>query len=107
MFDYDNAVLSLVDYLKIDAYSIECHFRCKETDKEVVSEVAFEPYDGAIVITYKDILLHPFDSYKRYYHTPITIYSHENHETIVKKAFEKVADYFEYNSEKQQYVCKH
>lgn len=102
----DEKILCLLDYVKIDSVSIECHFKCKETNKEIISEVAFEPYDGKIEITWKDILLHPIESYNRYYHTPIVIYSHDTHETIILKAFKKVANQFMWNAEKMQYVCR-
>ncbi|WP_226962183.1 hypothetical protein [Sulfurimonas marina] len=98
-------ILLLLDYVKIDSASIVCHFKCKESNKEVISELAFEPYDGKIEITWKEMLLHPIESYNRYYHTPIVIYSHDTHETIVLKAFQKVANRFKWNSEKKQYVC--
>lgn len=99
-------VLQLIEYVKIDSFSVECHFRCKESNKEVVSSVAFEPYDGKIEITWKDILLHPIESYNRYYHTPITIYGDNTHEAIVLKAFEKVANHFRWHPEKNEYICK-
>lgn len=99
-------VISLVEYVKIDTFNIECHFKCQETKQEVVSSVAFEPYDGKIELTWKDILLHPIKSYNRYYHTPIVIYGNDNHEAIVLKAFQKVANHFQWNGEKKQYICK-
>lgn len=102
----EDKILMLLDYIKIDTASIECHFKCRKTNKEVIAELPFEPYDGAIVITWKDILFHPVESYNRYYHTPIVIYSHDTHETIILKAFKKVANKFIWNSELQQYICR-
>jgi len=99
-------VLKLIKYVKIDRFSVECHFRCQESGQEVVSHVAFEPYDGKIELSWRDIVLHPIESYNRYYHTPITIYGNDTDETIVAKAFEKVAQHFVWNNEKQEYVCK-
>ena len=103
---FHDKVLSLVEYIKIDSFSVECHFRCKESNKEVVSAVAFEPYEGRIELSWKDVVFHPIRSYQRYYHTPIVIYGSDNHKTIVIKAFQKVAQHFHYNIEKKQYVCK-
>ena len=97
-------VLSLIEYVKIDTFSITCYFKCQETNRRVVSIVAFEPYDGKIELTWKDMLLHPIKSYNRYYHTPITIYGNGTDETIVVKAFEKVADKFRWSDTKQSYI---
>lgn len=101
---YDQ-IISLLDYVKIDKTSIICHFKCKESNKEVISELSFEPYEGKIEITFKDLLLHPIESYKRYYHTPIVIYTNTTDKTIVLKAFKKVAHKFSWNSEAKQYIC--
>lgn len=68
---------NLLEYVKVDSFSIVCHFKCKETNKRVISTVAFEPYEGKIAFTWQDILFHPIKSYNRYYHTPITIYANE------------------------------
>jgi hypothetical protein len=100
---YHKNILSLLDYVKIDRFSVVCHFKCKETDRSIVSKVPFEPYEGEIIITWKDMLLHPLKSYQRYYHTPITIYAIDSHETIVLKAFEKVSAHFRWNVELQRY----
>lgn len=100
---YHKNILSLLDYVKIDRFSVVCHFKCKETDRSIVSKVPFEPYEGEIIITWKDMLLHPFKSYQRYYHTPITIYAIDSHETIVLKAFEKVSNHFKWNTREQKY----
>ena len=97
-------VTSLLEYVKIDRFYIICHFRCKVTNKTVTSTVPFEPYDGKIEISFADIILHPIKSYNRYYHTPITIYNSETHDTIVVKAFNKVKKYFKWNSSYNSYV---
>ena len=96
-------IISLLDYVKIDRFSVICHFKCKETDRSIVSKVPFEPYEGKIVITWKEILIHPLKSYNRYHHTPITIYGNDTHETIVLKAFEKVSNHFRWNNDEQKY----
>ncbi|MFT7860569.1 MAG: hypothetical protein ABXS93_06505 [Sulfurimonas sp.] len=98
-------ITPLVEYIHIDTVSIVCHFKCRESNKEVISQLAFEPYDGKIEISWKDMLLHPIDSYNKYYHTPIVIYAHDTHDTIIEKAFKKVANHFYWSSEKQQYIC--
>ncbi|MDQ7043039.1 MAG: hypothetical protein Q9M34_05845 [Sulfurimonas sp.] len=98
-------VISLLEYIKIDSFNIVCHFKCKETNKRVISTLAFEPYDGKIEFTWRDLLLHPFMSYNRYYHTPITIYSDETTETIVLKAFKKVSNNFKWNENTNSYIC--
>jgi hypothetical protein len=97
-------IRALVEYVKIDSFSVVCHFRCKETNKSIVSKVSFEPYDGKIEITWKDILLHPIKSYNRYFHTPITIYSKDTDETIVNKAFKKIANHFRWSEDKKKYI---
>jgi len=96
-------ILSLLEYVKIDRFYVVCHFKCRDTQKSVVSEVPFEPYNGEIIITWSDMLFHPFRSYHRYYHTPITIYGNDSHETIVLKAFEKVSNHFKWNEIEQKY----
>ncbi|MDF1877672.1 hypothetical protein JHD47_07545 [Sulfurimonas sp. SAG-AH-194-L11] len=98
-------IITLVEYVKIDSFSIVCHFKCKETNKRVISTLAFEPYDGKIVLTWIDLLLHPIESYKHYYHTPITIYSNDMNETIVLKAFKKVSNHFRWNQDTNSYIC--
>ena len=97
-------VISLLDYIKIDSFSVICHFKCQETNKSIVSSVPFEPYEGKIEFTWQNLVLHPIKSYNRYYHTPITIYGNDTHETIVLKAFQKVANKFRWNSEKNSYI---
>ena len=97
-------VISLLDFVKIDRFYVVCHFKCKTSHKSVISTVPFEPFEGRIEITWKDILLHPIDSYNRYYHTPITIYGKDCHETIVLKAFKRVAKNFRWNEKTQEYV---
>ena len=97
-------IISLLSHVKIDRFYVVCHFKCQTTGKVIVSTVPFEPYDGKIIITFKDVLLHPIESYKRYYHTPITIYGNNCKDTVVLKAFEKVSEYFRWNDEKQIYI---
>ncbi|MEA2072575.1 MAG: hypothetical protein U9O86_03240 [Campylobacterota bacterium] len=97
-------VVSLLEYVKIDSFSVICYFKCKETNKSIISSVPFEPYEGSMEFTWKDLLFHPFKSYERYYHTPITIYSEDVHETIVLKAFLKVSNSFKWSKEKNSYI---
>jgi len=97
-------IISLLEYVKIDRFSVICHFKCQESDKSIVSSVPFEPYEGKIEITWKEMFFHPIKSYNRYYHTPIVIYGNDTHETIVLKAFKKVAKHFRWNDKKQMYV---
>lgn len=97
-------VISLLEYVKIDSFSVVCHFKCKQTNKSIVSSVPFEPYEGKMEFTWKDILFSPFKSYHRYYHTPIVIYGDDTHETIVLKAFKKVSSHFQWNREKNSYT---
>lgn len=97
-------IVSLLESVRVDEFYVVCHFKCKVKDKIVVSTVPFEPYDGKIEITLKDALLHPIESYNRYYHTPITIYGDGCNETIVLKAFEKVSEYFKWDKKEQKYI---
>ena len=97
-------ITSLLEYVAIDRFYVVCYFRCKVTNKTIISTVAFEPFDGKIEISWQDILLHPIKSYNRYYHTPITIYNHDSRDTIVLKAFEKVVKYFEWSDSYNTYV---
>lgn len=76
-----------------------CHFKYKTTNRSIVSSVPFEPYEGKIEFSWQELLLHPFKSYNRYYHTPIVIYGNDTHETIVLKAFKKVSSHFQFNRE--------
>jgi len=99
-------VITLLDSLEMDRFNVVCYFRCDVTNKMVVSRVPFEPYEGKIEFSLKDILLHPFRSYNRYYHTPITIYDGDCHKTIVVKAFEKVARHFVWNKQQKRYICQ-
>jgi hypothetical protein len=94
----------LVDFVKMDRFSVVYHFKCKVTNKSVMSSVPFEPFEGKIEITWQDILFHPIASYNRYYHTPITIYAKDNHNTILLKAFKKVSSKFKWSTEYNQYV---
>jgi hypothetical protein len=98
-------IMQLLEYVKVDASRVVCHFKCLESDRTIVSVVPFEPYSGKIVLSLKDILLHPIQSYNRYYHTPIVIYGDEINETIVYKAFEQVYDHFIWNEKEQRFLC--
>jgi len=98
-------IMSLLEYVKVDRFSVVCHFKCKQTNRTVVSAVPFEPYEGKIEFTWQEILFHPIRSYNRYYHTPIAIYANEIENTIVLKAFQKVSNHFRYNSETESYTC--
>lgn len=104
MIKNKNKIIPLLDFIKVDKFYVVCHFKCRVRNKTVISTVPFEPYDGKIELTWKDILFHPIKSYNRYYHTPIKIYGGDCHETIVLKAFEKVSKYFDWNSEQQRYI---
>jgi len=97
-------IVSLIDFVKIDRFYIVYHFKCKVTHKSIISSVPFEPYDGKIEISWQDMLLHPIDSYNKYYHTPITIYGEENEETIVLKAFKKVSKHFRWSQKDECYI---
>lgn len=97
-------VVPLLEYISVDTQSVICYFRCTVTNKTVASVVPFEPFEGKIVITFKDMLLHPVKSYNRYYHTPITIYGNNTHDTLVVKAFKKVSRHFVWNTQKQIYI---
>jgi len=98
-------IFSILEYIDINESTVICHFKCQETHKSIVSIVPFEPYDGKIILTFKDILLHPIKSYNRYYHTPIMIYGNQVENTIVSKAFQKVSSSFSWNQQKQKYIC--
>jgi hypothetical protein len=102
----NESILSILEYINIDDSTVVCHFKCQETNKSIVSIVPFEPYDGKIILTLKDILLHPIKSYNRYYHTPIMIYGNQAENTIVLKAFQQVSGSFSWNKQKQKYICK-
>ena len=79
----DDNITSLLEYIKVDKFYISCHFRCRVTNKIVISTVPFEPYEGKIELSWQDIVFHPIQSWDKYYHTPITIYNSENEDTIV------------------------
>ena len=100
----DEEVNALIDYVEIDKFYVSCHFKCKVKGKSVVSTVPFEPYEGKMEFTWQDILLHPIESYNRYYHTPITIYGNDTHHTIVIKAFKKVSNYFIWSQKYNSYI---
>lgn len=104
MLSHQKDILSLIEFVKIDRFYVSCHFKCNVKGKVVVSTVPFEPYDGKIEIGALDILIHPIRSYNRYYHTPITIYGTDCHDTIVLKAFKKVSNYFVWNSAQNRYI---
>ncbi|WP_324172877.1 hypothetical protein [Sulfurimonas sp.] len=97
-------VTPLLEFIKIDRFYVVCHFRCKITNKTIISTVPFEPYDGKIEISWQEILMHPIDTYNRYYHTSITIYDNNSHDTIVIKAFEKILKYFEWSNSYNSYI---
>ena len=97
-------ITDLVDFVTIDKQYISCHFKCKVKDKTVVSTVNFEPYDGKIEISVFDMIVHPIESYNRYYHTPITIFGEDHQKTIVLKAFKKVSNYFVWNQQENRYI---
>jgi hypothetical protein len=101
----DKDILELLDHVTIDSNTVTCYFKCSQTNKSVISVVPFEPYDGKIELSYKDILFHPIQSYNKYYHTPIVIYGNENEKTIVYKAFKKVSNKFKWNSQNNKYIC--
>lgn len=95
----------LLHHVKIDQFYVVCYFRCKVKNKTVISKIPFEPYNGKIEFTWKDILFHPIRSYNIYYHTPIKIYDYSKYdETLVQKAFNKVSKYFRWDSKLQNYV---
>jgi len=98
------SIAPLLESVKVDEFYVVCHFRCKIKDKIVVSTVPFEPYTGKIEFSWQDIVFHPMKSYNRYHHTPITIYGNNCDETIVLKAFEKVAEYFKWDNKEQRYI---
>jgi hypothetical protein len=99
-------IVSLLEFVKVDKKSVICHFKCKVKNKTIISTVPFEPYDGKIIITFYDLIRHPLESYDRYYHTPITIYSNDCYETIVLKAFKQVSNKFDWNHEEQKYIYR-
>ena len=99
-------ILPLLEFVRIDKYYIVCHFKCKVTNKTIISSVVFEPYEGKIELTWQDMIFSPIRSYNRYYHTPITIYGNSCHETIVLKAFMNVAQKFRWDSKEEKYIIK-
>ena len=98
-------IIALLDHITITSSTVTCHFKCSKTNENIISIVPFEPYDGKIKLSFKDILLHPIKSYNRYYHTPIIIYANNNENTIVIKAFKKVSHKFKWNPQQNQYIC--
>ena len=101
---HDEKISSLLEYVKIDKFYVSCHFRCRVTNKIVISTVPFEPYEGKIELSLKDIVFHPIQSWDIYHHTPITIYNSNCEDTIVKKAFKKVSKYFRWDADTQNYI---
>ncbi len=97
-------IIPLLEFIKIDKSHVSCHFRCTTKNKIVISTVPFEPYHGAIIITWHELFLHPLESYNRYYHTPITIYGNDSDETILIKAFQNVANKFIWNYREKKYI---
>ena len=73
-------------------------------NKTIVSTVPFEPYNGKVCLTWKDVVFHPIASYNLYFHTPVTIFNAECHETIVLKAFQEVSNYFTWNQKENRYI---
>ena len=106
MFIKHEKVIPLLDFVRIDKYYVVCHFKCKVKNKTIISSVLFEPYDGKIELTWLDIIFSPIKSYNRYYHTPITIYGNDTHETIVLKAFMNVYQNFRWDAHEQKYIIK-
>ena len=101
---HKEAILALVDRVEIDRHYVHCHFKCSIKQKTVVSTVPLEPFNGKVVLTYKEILLHPIQSYNRYFHTPIFIYGNDCDQTLVLKAFKSVANSFVWNQQEQKYI---
>ncbi len=97
-------IIGLLDFVRIDRFYVSCHFKCSVKNKTIISIVPFEPYDGKIEITLKQMLRNPIESYNRYYHTPITIYGNDCHETIVLKAFKKVSNHFIWNQKEEKFI---
>ena len=100
----DKCIISLLEYVKIDKNYVSCHFRCNVTNKAVVSIVPFEPYEGKIEFSWKDIIFHPIKSWNKYHHTPITIFDSSCESTIVIKAFQKVSKYFRWDDKTKNYI---
>ncbi|MBU0632777.1 hypothetical protein KKA17_09025 [bacterium] len=90
-------ILGHLERVHVDKHNVYCYFTCKDEsnrERHILSTLPFEPYEGKMVFTYKDVLLHPFKTWDRYYHTPITIYSYENQKSIVEKAFSLIENKF-------------
>lgn len=100
----DKNIIMLLDFVKIDKFYVTCHFKCKVKNRTIVSTVPFEPYEGKMEFTWKEIVFHPIISYNRYYHTPIMIYGNDCENTIVLKAFKNVSNYFKWNEKEQKYI---
>ena len=100
----DKKIRDLLEHISITSSTVTCYFKCAQTNKSIISIVPFEPYEGKIKFSYKDILLHPIRSYNKYYHTPIVIYTYDNEHTLLLKAFEKISTKFQWNEETSQYI---
>ena len=106
IFGREKKILELLESVKIDKKNIICHFQCPKSKKIITAILPFEPYEGKIVLSWKDILFHPLKSYNRYYHTPIIIYGSGYQKTIVIKAFKEVQDVFEWDETNKEYRCR-
>ena len=106
VLEHKEQILDLLEHVKVDQWYVICYFRCRVTYKSVIATLPFEPYEGAITFTWKDLLFHPLRSYKRYYHTPIKIYAKEVENTLVFKAFTKVAKQFEWSQHYNTFIYK-
>lgn len=94
-------ILSHLERVHVDKFNVYCYFTCKDDsnkERHILSTLPFEPYEGKIEFKYIDLLLHPLESWDRYYHTPITIYSQENQHSIVQKAFSRIEDKFDFRN---------
>ncbi|QSZ41980.1 hypothetical protein GJV85_07615 [Sulfurimonas aquatica] len=97
-------VVSLLEYVDIDRFNVTCHFKCEHSNKSIVSIVPFEPCRARVELSWLEMLLHPFKSYESYHNRPITIYSDEDHESIIIKAFLKVSPHFIWNNKKKKFI---
>ncbi len=96
-------ILNHLERVHVDKHNVYCYFTCideKERVRHIISTLPFEPYEGKIIFSYADVILHPLRSWEKYYHTPITIYSKENHKSIVQKAFSFIEDKFYFKDDK-------
>jgi hypothetical protein len=91
--------------MEVDAKSVTCHFRCPKSQKVLVVSVDFGPFEIA-EISVKDWILSPITSYKKRYATPITLYAQECQQSLLFKAFKKVAFEFKWSDEYNSYILK-